>query len=143
MIDLTTINGVDAILLDVVYKEPSLNDALADAIVAINADTGDIIQTADGEDYFMWLTESGTMSETASDQIYKIQYRVITDSEAASSAESERARSEEMEMDLGFVEHRQTHVLLAAGGVPGGRRRRGRKHENDHKKKRIKEGRSE
>ena len=72
MIDLTTINGVDAILLDVVYKEPSLNDALADAIVAINADTGDIIQTAEGEDYFMWLTEVGTMSETASDQIYKI-----------------------------------------------------------------------
>ena len=57
MLDLTTIGGKTVILLDVVYKEPSLNDALADAIVAIDADTGDVIQTADGADYFLWLTE--------------------------------------------------------------------------------------
>ena len=87
MIDLSTIDGRDVILLDVVYKEPSLNDALADAIVAIDAETGDVIETADGNDYFEWLTEAGTMSETASEQIYKIQHRVLSDSEKTSSSE--------------------------------------------------------
>jgi len=87
MIDLSTIDGRDVILLDVVYKEPSLNDALADAIVAIDAETFDVIETADGNAYFEWLTEVGTMSETASEQIYKIQHRVLSDSEKDSSSE--------------------------------------------------------
>ena len=87
MIDLSTIDDRDVILLDVVYKEPSLNDALADAIVAIDAETFDVIKTADGNAYFEWLTEVGTMSETASEQIYKIQHRVLSDSEKDSSSE--------------------------------------------------------
>lgn len=72
MFDMTTIDGVDAAIIDVVYTDPLLSSMKVDAVVLLNPATGDIIQTADGDDFFSWYRTLGTTSTTSTDSIYKI-----------------------------------------------------------------------
>lgn len=74
MFDMTTVNGADVAIIDVVYLEPELSGAKCDAIVLLNPSTGEVVQTADGDDFFSWYRKVGTTSKTSADSIYKIYY---------------------------------------------------------------------
>ena len=54
-------------MMVVQYKEPELNDALCDAVVALNVETGEVVPTADGDQLFSYYRSLGTTSATASD----------------------------------------------------------------------------
>lgn len=72
--DITTIDDTDIAIIDTVILDPLLSGAKADAIVFVNMATGNVLQTADGDDYFSWYRKVGTTSKTSSDSIYKIYY---------------------------------------------------------------------
>mmetsp|Transcript_94615 Transcript_94615/g.270780 ORF Transcript_94615/g.270780 Transcript_94615/m.270780 type:complete len:449 (+) Transcript_94615:52-1398(+) len=72
MFDMTKIAGATVAMMVVQYKEPELNDALCDAVVALNVETGEVVPTADGDELFSYYRSLGTTSATASDGIYSI-----------------------------------------------------------------------
>lgn len=84
--DITTINGASVAIVDVAYKLADLGDCMVDAVVAVDLDSGKVVETADGDSYFSFYEHIGTLSTEATDGIYKIQYRSIASNKDSASA---------------------------------------------------------
>ncbi|GMI39599.1 hypothetical protein TeGR_g11473 [Tetraparma gracilis] len=66
------VDGVAYMMIQ--YEEPSLNNAKADAIVALDLETGEVVKTADGDSYFSFFEKLATDSTAAVDTIFSIQH---------------------------------------------------------------------
>ena len=88
-------NGEVVAFMMAQFEASDLGDATVDVVVAISMDSGDIIQTKAGDDYFSFWEKLGTTSTDTADSIFKVQHYV----ENTAGIKEEKVNGEKLELN--------------------------------------------